>query len=47
MKCVVVKQVTCEDCTQEEAEENPFDYAVDEVEIEQVDCEVLDVQEFK
>lgn len=46
MECVVIKQVTCECETEEEAEENPWDHSVDEVEIEQVDWEVLDVTEW-
>jgi len=45
MECKVIKQVTCECETEEEAEENPWDHAVDEVEVEQVDCDVLDVKE--
>lgn len=44
MTCTVTKQVICDGCTQEEAEENPFDFASDEVELEQIDWEVLDVR---
>jgi hypothetical protein len=47
LACKVTKQVICEDCTLEQAEEEPFDHAVDEVEIEQIDWEVIDVQEFE
>jgi hypothetical protein len=43
MRCVVTKQVICEDCTEEEATEKPWEHATDEVEIEQVDWEVLSV----
>lgn len=45
MRCTVTKHVYCEGCTQEEARSNPFDHAVDELEIEQVDYKVTDVQE--
>jgi hypothetical protein len=47
MRCVVTKLVTCEDCTEEEARTNPFEHAVDEMEIDQVDWEVLSVRENK
>lgn len=45
MECKVIKQLTVECETEEQAEENPWDYVVDEVEIDQADWEVLDVQE--
>ena len=39
--CKVRKIVTCEGCTEEQARANPWDYAVDETEIEQMDWEVV------
>ena len=45
MVCSVKKQVICEDCTEEQAYESPFDHAVDEIELEQIDWEVVDVKE--
>lgn len=44
MVCTVRKQVICEDCTEEQAVEAPFDFAEDEVELEQIDWEVLEVK---
>lgn len=44
MKCVVFKDVYCVDCTEEEARENPWDYAEDEREVDQVDWDVRDVK---
>jgi len=45
MRCTVTKIVHCEDCTEEEARTDPFEHAVDEQEIEQVDWEVREVTE--
>lgn len=45
MMCTVRKQVIVENCTEEEANENPWDYAVDETEIDQVDWEVIGIKE--
>jgi hypothetical protein len=40
----VVKEVICEDCTKQEARTNPWDHAVCEEEIEQIDWDVTDVK---
>ena len=45
MECIVTKDVVIEDCTEEEAYSNPWDYAVDETETNQVDWKVIDVTE--
>lgn len=45
MRCVVIKEVSCPDCTEEEARTKPFEMADDETEVVQVDWEVLDVTE--
>jgi hypothetical protein len=45
MRCVVIKDVCCNDCTIEEAENNPWDFAVDESERYQEDWEVVKVTE--
>lgn len=45
MKCTVVKEVVCDDCTEEEAREHPYDHAVgDEDEVEQTDYDVISVE---
>lgn len=44
VRCVVVKGVVCEDCTKEEARTNPWDHAVCEEEIEQIDWDVTEVK---
>ncbi len=45
MQCVVTKDVYCENCTEEQARSNPFDYASDEREVDQIDWEIRSVQE--
>lgn len=45
MRCTVTKDVICENCTEEEARTDPFEHAVDEMEIDQRDYEVTDVRE--
>lgn len=44
MKCEVTKDVYCEDCTEDEARNHPFDHAVDETEVEQTDYDVKSVE---
>jgi hypothetical protein len=41
LRCVVTKVVACEGCTPEEAIEAPWEYAVDENEVEQADWLVV------
>lgn len=43
MECVIIKIVTCEDCTEEQARTDPFSYSVDEMEADQLDWKVLSV----
>ena len=45
MRCVVDKEVICDDCTEDQANSDPFEHAVSEEEIDQRDWEVLSVQE--
>lgn len=45
MTCTVQKQVLVECETKEEAEENPWDHAIDEMEISQDDWEVTDIKD--
>lgn len=47
LRCTVTKQVLLENCTEEEAEEDPFAHAVEEDELEQVDWEMLSLEENK
>jgi hypothetical protein len=42
-RCVIVKQIVCENCTEEEARDDPWEHAVDETEIEQIDWDVTQV----
>jgi predicted Fe-S protein YdhL (DUF1289 family) len=44
VKCEVYKEVYCNNCTREQAETYPWDYAEDERETEMVDWEVLKVE---
>jgi len=45
LKCVVIKEVYCDDCTEEEARNNPWEHVEgDEMEIEQTDWEVQQVE---
>lgn len=44
MKCVVYKTVIVEGCTNQEAHESPWAYAIDETETDQADWEVLEVR---
>lgn len=44
LRCKVRKLVTCKDCTEDQAREHPFDYAVDELEIDQEEWEVVEVR---
>ncbi len=45
MKRTVITLVTCEGCTRDEAETNPWDYATGEQDIDQTDWKVLRVTE--
>lgn len=45
MTCEVKKEVICDNCTQEQAEGNPFDHVVSEREISQSDYSVDSVEE--
>lgn len=47
MRCVVTKIVTCENCTEEQARNQPWEYATDEHEADQIDWEVKRVEEDK
>lgn len=40
VKCVILKEVICENCTREQAESEPFEHAVEECEVDQMDWEV-------
>ena len=45
IRCKVIKSVHLTDCTESQAYANPWDYADDETEIEQVDWKVEKVEE--
>ncbi len=47
IKCEVVKDVYCDNCTEEQARNNPFDHATNEVEVDQTDYDVKSVEENK
>lgn len=44
MECVVSKEVICDNCTEEQARKDPFEYASDERETGQVDWKVESVE---
>ena len=44
MRCEVTRIVSCEDCTEEEARENPWDYATDEQDVDLINWEVRKVE---
>lgn len=44
LKCTVYKDVVCENCTEDQAEEHPYEFATDETETDQIDWEVLSVE---
>jgi hypothetical protein len=43
MECTITKRVICEECTEEQAMDEPFNHAIDEQEIEQIDYKVKSV----
>lgn len=45
VKAVVIKDVYCENCTEEAAHTEPFKHAESEEEVEQQDYEVVSVEE--
>ncbi len=45
VRCTVMKRIACTDCTAEEAYDDPFEYAVEEEDLELVDWEVKSVKE--
>lgn len=47
MKCEVYKSVTCEGGSAEEMLSNPWDYAVDEMETDQINWEVVSSKEVR
>lgn len=44
MRATITKLVYCEDCTEEEARNDPFEHATDEHEVDQIDYDVLGVE---
>lgn len=42
-ECVILKDIYVEDCTEEEARNDPFKYSVDEAEVDQIDWTVKSV----
>lgn len=44
MKCTVTKEVITDKCTREEAEQDPWDHAEDEREIDQEDWEIKSLE---
>jgi hypothetical protein len=44
MRCEVQKRVVTDECTYEEAEQNPWDHAEEETEVQQHDWEVQRVE---
>ncbi len=44
VKCIITKELCLDNCTKEQAFESPYDYCVQEREIDQVDYEVISVE---
>lgn len=44
MRCVVIKEVYCSDCSEDEAHDDPFNFSKDERELEQEDWQVISVE---
>jgi hypothetical protein len=44
VRCTVIKEVVCDDCTEEQASEDPWTRATDESEITMTDWEILKVE---
>ncbi len=44
LECVVEKELICENCTQAEAEQNPFGFAIEERETGQSDWTVKSIE---
>jgi hypothetical protein len=44
IRCVITKIVTCEDCTEEQARDNPWNYATDEHDADVNDWEVKSIK---
>jgi len=44
IQCVVTKVVACENCTEAEARQNPWEHAVDEFEDDQIDWKVIAIK---
>lgn len=44
MRCTVTKEVVVDNCTREQAEEQPWDFAIDENETGQIDWDVENVE---
>ncbi len=42
-RCVVIKEIVCDDCTEEEARANPYNNFTQESELDTEDCTVLDI----
>ena len=47
MECTVTKEIICEGCTAQEAEADPWKYAVDERELDTIDAKVLRSEEYR
>jgi hypothetical protein len=47
MRCVVDKDIFLENCTEEQARENPWAFSKDELEIDMRDWEIISVEENK
>ena len=44
VECVVLKAIVCEDCTEEQARNETWQFAVDETELDMPDWTVQDVE---
>ena len=47
MEVKVMKEVYCENCTKEQATDSPWEYAINESELDQIDWDVISIEEDK
>lgn len=45
IRCEIVKELICDDCTEDQAENDPWEHAIDEREVYQEDWSVMSVRE--
>lgn len=44
VKVVSIRELVCDDCTEEQARDNPYDHAVSDDEVHQEDWQIQDIK---